>query len=85
MILRVYAAYDSKVEAFLQPFFMQTKGAAIRAFSESVNDPKTQFNRFPGDFALFELGQYDDQKGLLIPRDVPLSLGLAQEFINEKA
>lgn len=33
MKLNVYSVFDAKVEAFLQPFFMPARGAAIRAFT----------------------------------------------------
>lgn len=83
MILKVFTIYDSKLEAFMQPFFMQSKGAAIRAFTDTVNDRSTQFNKHPSDFTLFEIGEYDDQKGNLANYTSKNSLGLAVEFIKE--
>lgn len=83
MIISVFAIYDSKSEAFMQPFFMQTKGAALRAFSDTVQDPSTSFNKHPADFTLFQIGEYDDSSGKLSSTKTPLSLGTALEYLSK--
>jgi hypothetical protein len=80
MIMKVFTIYDSKAESYLQPFFMQSKGQAIRAFSELVNDEKHNFGKYPADFTLFELGVWDDSKALFTTYATPVSLGVAVEF-----
>ena len=60
MIYKVYCVFDSKVEGYLNPFFMRARGEAIRAFSELVNDKSTNFGKYPSDYTLFELGDYSD-------------------------
>lgn len=60
MIQRVFTIYDSKSEAYLQPFFMLTDGQARRAIEDCVNDPGHQFGRHPEDYTLFFLGTWDD-------------------------
>ena len=80
MIQKIYTVYDSKLEAYMQPFFMQSKGQAVRAFTDSVNDPSTQFNKHPEDFTLFELGEYDDSTGKVSNLPTPNSLGVALEY-----
>jgi len=82
MEMKIYSVYDSKTEAFLQPFFMQAKGQAIRAFSELANDEKHQFGKYPEDFTLFEIGLFDDQKGSIVTHSTPVSVGLAIEFVR---
>lgn len=52
MIIQVFAIRDSQVEAFLQPFFSPTKGAAMRSLSEAVNDPKHDFFKNAKDYSL---------------------------------
>lgn len=83
MNFKIFTVYDSKAEAFMQPFFMQTTGSAIRAFTDSVNDSKTQFYHHPADFTLMEIGEYDDQKGILKNHETKKSLGLALEYKKE--
>lgn len=79
MLLQVFSIYDSKVEAYLQPFFAPTKGAAIRYFSDAIADPQHQFFKHCEDFTLFHLGSYDDSGGLF-DCDAPVSVGNAVEF-----
>lgn len=82
MILRVFAIYDSKAEAFLQPFFMRQKGEAIRAFSDSVNDVKSNFNKYPEDFTLFEFGVFNDDSGVFEMLPTGVSVIKAIEVIK---
>lgn len=83
MKLKMYAVYDTKVEAFLRPFFMRTRGEALRAWQELANDEQTQFCKHPTDFALMELGEYDDSQGTVDNYKAPTSLGLASEMKRE--
>jgi hypothetical protein len=84
MIFKTFTVYDSKTEAYLQPFFVNSKGAAIRSFSDASNEPGHQFNKYPEDFTLFELGEYDDATAELTRLDALVSLGTAIEFIKDK-
>lgn len=79
MKLKIFTVYDSKIETYMQPFFMQSKGAALRAWSDTVADETTQFAKHPGDYTLFEIGEYDDEKATLTNYDVKINLGTALE------
>lgn len=63
MILKIFAVRDAAVEAFLQPFFSPSTGAAIRSLQEAVNDPKHEFSKHAKDYSLWELGSFDDAIG----------------------
>lgn len=78
MILLVFAVYDSAVQAYMTPFFMQSRGQALRAFSDEVNKAGSAFNAHPGDFTLFHLGGFDQASGELLKEITPVSLGVAQ-------
>lgn len=80
MKIKMFCVYDSKVEMFLQPFFMLARGEALRAWESTVNDPQTQFSRFPSDFTLFEIGEYDQATGSCEMWKAKVSLGTALEF-----
>lgn len=67
MKLRCYSIYDRKTLAFFPPFFMATDGAATRSFADLAGDMNTQVGKHPGDFVLFMIGEFDDQKGAMIP------------------
>ena len=72
MIMKVYTVLDVKVEAYLQPFFARSQGEAVRMFADSVNTPSTHLARYPEDFILFEIGEYDDQSAGITGYDAPV-------------
>lgn len=82
MNMKIFSVYDSKVEAYMQPFFMQSKGAAIRGYTELVNDPNHSFGKYPGDFTLFELGSFDELTAKFDMYKTPVSLGVGLEFVK---
>lgn len=67
MIISIFAVRDSAVEAFLQPFFSPTRGAAIRSLTDVINDPKHEFHKNAKDYALYFLGTFDDSTGDIAP------------------
>jgi hypothetical protein len=77
--LHVFAVYDSKVEAYLSPFYMRTRGEAMRAWEATVMDTKNDFYKYPSDYTLFQLGMYDDSNGRFECLETPASLGTALE------
>ncbi|QXP07884.1 MAG: nonstructural protein [Arizlama microvirus] len=80
--MKIFAIFDIKANAYLQPFFLPTNGMAIRSFETACNDNTTQFNRHPMDYTLFELGSFDDSSGALNSLSVPIPLGSAKEYIK---
>lgn len=81
MILKIFSVYDSSVNAYLSPFFCRTKGEAIRALVNELDNPNSNIAKYPDDFILFEIGEYDDQSGS-ISSIAPVSVGVAIEFKN---
>jgi len=79
MTLKIFVVYDSKVEAYLKPFYVQSKGEAIRAFSELANDKTTNFGKYPADFTLFEIGSFDSETGDIQQTHVKHNWGTALE------
>jgi hypothetical protein len=82
MLLKIFTVFDCKAEAYLQPFFMKSKGEAIRAFSDTSNDQNHNFGKHPEDFTLFELGTYDESNASIEMLSTPQSLGKAIEFVK---
>ena len=85
MMMKIFSVRDSAVEAFLQPFFSPTRGAAIRSVSDAVNDPKHEFSKHAQYFALYELGSFDDSSGVVSPPDngLPEPVISCIELINK--
>lgn len=89
MILKVFAVRDTKACAFLQPFFSNSVGSALRAFGDAVNEKGSPFNKHPEDYLIYHIGSYDDSLGALVPEpdSVLHLLGAASDFVgvNEPA
>lgn len=76
MVIKLFAVFDAKAAFFGQPFSDQQEGSAIRSFADAVNDssnPANMWNKHPEDFSLFQIGEFDNNSGELIPV-IPKSL-----------
>ena len=62
----VCAVYDVKAEAFGRPIFVSAPGLAIRAFMDEIKNSESQMHRYPSDFRLFQLGEFDDGLGVFV-------------------
>lgn len=81
MRLRAYSVFDSKAEAYLRPFFAETRGLAVRSFSDAVNDPAHEMCKHAADYTLFEIGHFVVDSGVMVSEIV--SLGNALTFRKE--
>lgn len=84
MVHKLFTVYDSKAEVYLTPFFMKSRGEALRAWSDIVNDSQSMFFRHGGDYTLFEVGEYDDATGKVVSHQSYINLGLALDFQRKK-
>lgn len=66
-MIRCYSVFDRKTLAYMPPYFAATDGAAVRTLSDAVADPNNLLGRHPGDYVLFYVGDFDDQKGAFLP------------------
>lgn len=80
MITKVFAVYDSKAEAFLQPFFSDAIGSALRAFEDAVNDSNGPISRHPGDYQIYEIGSFDQRSAELLALTPCKLLGNGLDF-----
>jgi len=60
MVKKIFAIYDEKSEAYLQPFFLDTIGQAMRAITDCLSDDTHNFSRHTADYSLFLIGEFDD-------------------------
>ncbi len=81
--MKIYTVYDSKAEAYMQPFYQKTAGLALRDFQAAANSEKSSISQHPADFTLFEIGSYDERTGKVQPLDAFANLGTALEHINQ--
>jgi len=79
---KIFSIYDQKAYAYLPPFTLPTADMAERTFMDCVNSQDHAFGRNPADYTLFELGTYDDNKGLISPHEVVRTIGNGIEYVK---
>jgi len=80
---KIYSIFDSKAEAYLQPFFATTDGVAMRMFEQAIVN-NAQFAQYAEDYSLWTVGHWDETDGTLAPtRITVLDYGhVAQQRVN---
>jgi hypothetical protein len=78
--MKIFSIHDSKAEAYLPPIYFKTAAEAIRAFSTACEDSQTQFFKYPADFTLVELGEFDEPTASIATHKLPRILSNASEF-----
>lgn len=83
MKLKVCAVYDSAIKAYMHPFMVRTLPEATRSFAELANNRQHQFGKFPSDYWLFHIGDYDEETGMYEQPSAFYRLGSALEFQDD--
>lgn len=79
---KVYSVFDDKAEVFNVPFFATNDNVAIRSFADACNDSRQLMSRYPHDFHLYCLGEFDEDKGVIVNGDKPVFLVNAVSLVN---
>lgn len=85
MKLKVFSCFDSKVGAYMKPFYAHSAGEAMRTVIDASSGQDNMLSRHPGDFTLFELGVYDDQTGQFAQLEAKINLGTILELKGPQA
>ena len=80
--MKIFTVHDTKAQAYLPPFYMRTTAEALRAFETTVKQKDTQFNQFPSDFNLCELGEFDETTATFTMLPIPHVLENASKYIQ---
>ena len=72
MLSKIFVMRDSKAGFYGVPFFEVSRGSALRGLTEAVRDKQSTICKYPEDFSLFEIGEWDNVacKMLLNPAPV---------------
>lgn len=84
MITSIFSVYDSKTSAYLPPFYMTTRPAAMRAIADAVSDPDHTFHRHAADYALFFLGTFCDNTAKFDMESSPVNLCGLHELASQE-
>lgn len=80
----IFAVKDLAVQAFGIPFFVRSKGEAIRSFTDEANgkgSANSAIHAHPEDYELYELGVYDDEDAALVPHQKPIHVVRAKDLL----
>lgn len=80
MVRQVYSIQDVKVSVFHPPMVLKNKAEARRLMADVVADSQTPMHKYPEDFRLMHIGEFDDNSGLLSPLATPEFIADAIEF-----
>jgi len=74
MFLNAYTLLDMKTGMHLPPFFQHHDEMAKRMLYEACCDERSSLAKYPSDYVLLKIGQFDDSVGQLINMN-PVNLG----------
>lgn len=76
---------DAKTDQWSPPFFVRSRGEAMRSFMDEVNstDPGSLIAKHPDDFALFLVGEFDVFEGSLVNGQQPVKLANGADLRKE--
>jgi len=78
--MKIFSVHDSKAEAYLPPIYFKSAGEAIRSFETACSDIQSNFHKYPADFTLVELGEFDELSASIATHTKPRILSNAAEF-----
>lgn len=82
MLYRAMSLRDHRVGVFHPPHFFRHEGEALRMLENMVNNPESLVYKVPQDFAIYEVGSYDDASGVFEPLKAPRHVAEAAEYAN---
>lgn len=71
MILKYFSVFDKKANLFGPVFSSHTLGSAERSLKESMSNPDSPHGKYPDDFSLYHLFDFDDETGLIVDTHEP--------------
>lgn len=76
----MFSIYDSKAEAYMQPFFAVEAGVAKREFGNLVADSSHPIGQHPEDYTLFVLANWNMGTGTVTPENAPLAIANGLDY-----
>lgn len=77
-----FSVCDNKTGYFHVPFFSPTVPSGKRMFQEACRDTSTLMSKYPEDFTLWHVGEFDDNDGRLTQFDPPGQIAKALDYVK---
>jgi len=78
----LYTVHDSASKSYLPPFTSPSERDAKLSFETAANDPQTNICKYPADFTLIQIGEFDVRSGKLTATE-HVMLGNATKYKNQ--
>jgi hypothetical protein len=62
---------DTKIDAYLKPFYVHSEEHALRDMTTIANTPEHPIGKNVEDYSLYLIGTYEDTTGKIISLDLP--------------
>lgn len=79
---KFFSVHDVVARSFIPPFTLPNEDMALRTFVDCANDQSHAFGKHPTDYALYMIGEFDDETGEIKPLSPIVNLGLAANFVK---
>lgn len=76
----MYTVHDAAALAYLPPFTTPSERDALASFEQAANDPQSNIHKYPADFTLMQIAEWDEREGVLLKLSEPKILGNALKF-----
>jgi len=78
--MKLIAVKDMKSQLFLKPHFENSLADATRSFEVMANESENMLSKFPHDFRLMHIADFDIETGILSPMDLATDLGSVADY-----
>lgn len=78
--MKLVSIRDMKAKAYLRPNFQTSIADAVRSWETIANEGDSMISKFPNDFRLYHMANFDSESGHLEVLDPPVDLGSAFDF-----
>lgn len=80
--MKCFVVHDLKSGLYHTPFFQRSAAEALRGWETAVNDGNSIMAKFPDDFVLLEIGNFDDESGCFDAHVSQVNLGRARDVVR---
>lgn len=78
--MQLFSVFDTKAKFYDAPRLYRNIADASRAFESACRDANSSFAKFPADFHLYMIGEFDQITGRILPADDFVHVCSADQF-----
>jgi len=69
-----FVIFDKKTAGYERPFFAKHVAEVTRQIDQMIQQGEAGFAKYPEDFALYMVGEFDSVSGSMVCSDVPVHI-----------